>query len=200
MLIYGKKSKPFSATLLNVKCTKCGASEVSLVRSREYAHLFWIPVFPMKKIIFTSCGHCKQVLSEKEFPVSYLNEIVPEEVIERPPIWMWSGLFLLAMIFVFGSYLADQDKEENSKLLENPMSGMVFGWSMREGFYTYSRIVKVTDDTVFVQWNDIRTKSIREFIRSNSNYLHFFNDSISSFSKSDLIRLFQDGEIEDVYP
>jgi zinc-ribbon family len=72
MIIYGSKAKQLAKEALIDQCPNCKTqSSVELYIFQKYAHVFWIPFFPLAKTAVTQCTNCKQVLKQKEMPSTF---------------------------------------------------------------------------------------------------------------------------------
>lgn len=67
MIIYGVREKFFKAfEVSQEKCGNCGNDQSVLYLFCKYVHIYWIPVFPFKKVARLECQHCKAVKDEAE--------------------------------------------------------------------------------------------------------------------------------------
>ena len=67
MIFYGTRaSHLLTAPIDQTACAACGtpnALRASIFG--RYAHVYWIPLFPIGKVSASECGHCRQVLPGK---------------------------------------------------------------------------------------------------------------------------------------
>lgn len=69
MIIFGSKKTLLDGAAVQNACPHCQSKNtVQMLVYQKYAHVYWIPFFPIRKEAFTQCEHCKQVLEEKDFP------------------------------------------------------------------------------------------------------------------------------------
>jgi len=67
MIIYGSRATQLAHETLSEKCPHCGAGHTTqLFILQRYAHIFWIPMFPIGKVAVTSCSNCKKVTKQRE--------------------------------------------------------------------------------------------------------------------------------------
>ena len=91
MIIYGTKAKEILSEHVTDKCANCNTqNNIDIHVFQKYAHVFWIPFFPMSKTGLSRCEHCKQMLNPKEMPPNLLNAYETLKSSVKPPVWMWS--------------------------------------------------------------------------------------------------------------
>ena len=93
MIIYGTRSSHQGAEHVNSPCVNCQtAGSVTLFAYQKYAHIFWIPFFPLSKIFASQCGHCQQVLGENEIRERYRPAYTDLKNKLSTPYWTFAGL------------------------------------------------------------------------------------------------------------
>ena len=113
MIIYGTKSITLKSEILNsLECPNC-KTKGSLVITvyRKHTHIFWVPIFPLRKRVISECKSCSQVLEEKEMPDKLKKECDNVKLVTKGPIWQLSGLVILLMLFTWLEYSSRQDKD-----------------------------------------------------------------------------------------
>ena len=79
-------------------CT-CGAPmQMSFYGS--YAHMFWIPAFPVRMAAFTTCMLCRNVSTQDQFDqdLRQTRSALRKQV--RHPIWFYTLLIIIAVLFI----------------------------------------------------------------------------------------------------
>lgn len=67
MIFYGTKSTQIGTESLFDKCSNCGTqNSLEMVVFQKYAHVYWIPFFPLGRTGATQCSNCKQVVQNKK--------------------------------------------------------------------------------------------------------------------------------------
>ncbi len=93
-------------------CTNCkteGTMNYNLFY--KYYHVFFIPVFPYSKSGTLECSACKEQLSPYKLSKATRNEYEKVKKGLWPPVWHFSGIALLAIIF----YLVSLSEAEQAK-------------------------------------------------------------------------------------
>ena len=106
MIIYGTKSSILkNGQITNVICPNCETN--SIIKYSifgKYAHVYWIPFFLIERITLTECDSCNKIFELKNLPKTIIEKIEKQK--ERQPIkfpfWMFSGLYLVGAIIIFG--------------------------------------------------------------------------------------------------
>jgi len=107
MFIYGRRaSKIGNFNIRNAPCTNCN-QEIgqSITVFGKYAHIFWIPLFPMGKTPVAECIYCKRTIPKEEFTPALLQayeDIKPE--IKRPKRH-WFGIGLVGLFVAFTTFV-----------------------------------------------------------------------------------------------
>ena len=102
MIFYGTIAKVLATEIITDKCPNCGTQgSVEMHIAQQYAHVFWIPIFATIKKGVSQCGHCKQVLKYKEMPSNLQTDYNNLKSLAKTPIWMFSGLAILAVLIAF---------------------------------------------------------------------------------------------------
>ncbi len=101
MIIYGSKAIHLksvqSETATCPSCKKRGTLVFSVFS--KHAHVYWIPLFPIGKIGFSECQHCKNVLEDKEMPEGLRLEYEDLEKETKPRVWQFIGLIIITVLF-----------------------------------------------------------------------------------------------------
>ncbi|HEA23012.1 MAG TPA: zinc-ribbon domain-containing protein [Pricia antarctica] len=69
ILFFGTRpGKAENIHLDDVPCPFCGQIDtLTLSRTSNWFHLFWIRIFRISSNVFAECSHCKRVYYEEEF-------------------------------------------------------------------------------------------------------------------------------------
>ena len=116
MIIYGTKAKQLAKEHVTTKCANCGTqNSIEIYIFQKYAHVFWIPLFPLQKTAVSQCEHCKQVLKPKEMPPALLADYEQLKTQSKTPIWTFSGLGLIAALVVVAVISDNKKDARNAK-------------------------------------------------------------------------------------
>ena len=196
MIIYGTKSTQLAKENIIEKCPNCGTSNsVEMYVFQKYAHIFWIPLFPTGKTAVSECSHCKQVLKQKEMPAPLKASFDNVKAQAKTPIWTFSGLALIAILFSFGVYTENQNAARNAKLILEPKAGDIFEIKTVDNNYTLYKVESVAGDSVFIAANDFETNKISGLRELK---IKGFSTDVFSFHKNELKKMLEDGEIMDI--
>lgn len=161
MVFYGTKASDLkNGQLINVDCPTCETnSSFNYSVFGKYAHIYWIPIFPFKKITITECNSCKKTFELKELPESIQTKLQREKE-KNPvkfPIWMFSGLFVIAALVGFGVYKSNETEKNEAQYIKSPKVGDVYSIKISDAHFTSARVDKVTKDSVYLTDNDYET-------------------------------------------
>lgn len=109
MIIFGSRASNIgSFNIPNSKCDYCEQGDTQHVSVfGKYAHVFWIPLFPIGKKAVSECTHCKRTIDQSEFSPELRKLYQENKSQAKRPIWHWIGLAaflgLVGLVIAIGS-------------------------------------------------------------------------------------------------
>ena len=199
MIIYGSKSKQLAKEVLMDKCPNCGQQHsIDMHVFQKYAHVFWIPFFAMGKTGVSQCDHCKQVLKLKEMPESLKSSYETIKAQTKTPIWMFSGLALVAVLITAGVISSRENDKLNKQYIAAPVVGDIFEIKNSGDQYTLYKVEAVRGDSVFVSMNEYLTNKSSGLADLKKKGDASFSEEVMGYSKSELKKMLDSGEIMDI--
>jgi len=196
MIIYGSRSKLLATELLQESCPHCGANNrTQLYVFQKYAHIFWIPLFPIGRMTVSQCTNCKKVSKEKELSSAAHLTADNLKTQSKTPIWTFSGLAVIAALIVFVVITERNKNERNAKLILAPQSGDIFEVKTKEQQYTLYKVENVQGDSVFVKINNYETNKESGIADIKQKGEAAFSEELFSIHKKDLNEMYTKGEI-----
>ncbi|MFT6716978.1 MAG: phage FluMu protein Com [Saprospiraceae bacterium] len=105
MILFGRKANHLGLTTTkNIACKKCGKKDLVVSVFQKYFHMFWLPMFPIKKDCASQCLQCQKVLTEKRFSSSLKDIALQLKKNHKTPIWTFSGILLGLLILLIKSF------------------------------------------------------------------------------------------------
>lgn len=101
MIIYGWRSTKLATKPVAESCPNCKQTNALHMHVfQKYAHVFWIPFFPLNKYGASQCGNCQQVLKSKQMPedVKLAYENVKSQT--KLPYWTFAGLAIIVFFII----------------------------------------------------------------------------------------------------
>lgn len=96
MIIYGTGSKNLGTKKLQgAKCQNCESTDMYVQAISRYVDIFWIPIFPFSKKMFSICNHCKQTLTKKEMSQQLKDKVELEKSSFSTPFYLFIGLAII---------------------------------------------------------------------------------------------------------
>ncbi|MBO0934096.1 hypothetical protein [Fibrella aquatilis] len=198
MIIYGSRATHVtSAQIPFATCPACGDNRTFLASVfARYAHVFWIPFFPIGKVTVAECEHCKKTLAKDEMPERLKTAALAIQSDSNTPKWTFAGLGLMGLIIVFSSISGSQHEKEKPALMASPMVGDKYEYKLAGGTYSILKVARVTRDSVYVFPNQYEiAKSYKLYkIDEDKNY----SQEEDGYSKAELLEKFKSGDITDV--
>ena len=197
MIIFGSAGKEIARGKTRAICTNCQQqNSINMYIVQRYIHIYWIPFCPaLYKEAISECTDCNQVLKKKQFPESYKSHYKDLNHSSKIPIWMFTGLGIIAVI-IFGIFInIKQNDSENAELVLSPKKGDIYEIKLSDEKYTLYKVDKVEGNAVYILEN--------EYIADKEDGIDqlllkpFYKESYP-IMKSDLKIMLEKGEIIDI--
>ncbi len=150
MIFFGARASNIgNFDIPNSKCSYCEEGNTQRISVfGKYAHVFWIPVFPIGKKAVAECTHCKRTIDQKEFTPELKALYKENKSKAKRPFWHWLGLgvlgLLIALITIVG---ITSEKDPRSDLLSADEELMISNPTIESDSIAY-KIKQVFDDFV----------------------------------------------------
>ena len=199
MIIYGVRSTQLAKEIISDKCLSCGTqNSIEIYVFQKYAHVFWIPLFPVGKTVVSECKHCKQVLKQKEMPSFLISVYESLKTQTKTPVWTFAGLAIIAVLIVVGVVNDQKNDKENAQYILAPKSGDILEIKTKENQYTVYKVDEVQGDSVFIRFNEYETNKLSGLGELKTKGAKSFSEETFSFSKTELKTMLEQGEIIDI--
>lgn len=155
MIIYGTRASHLKTVQLpNETCPNCN-TKGSMVMSvyNRYAHIFWLPTFPVGRTGGSQCMNCQQVLEPKKMPTFLKLQYDQLMAQTKIPVWSFSGLAIIIALIAWGSYSSGVNKENEKKYVEAPLVGDIYRVKTDSSSYSLMKVAEVTSDSLLIYFN-----------------------------------------------
>lgn len=202
MLIFGTNRAKLKFKRADyVQCDKCKKSDkIVFGIMGEYFHVWYVPAFPVRKTGFAVCGNCDAKYGIKNMPVylkSKFNEVLKST---KHKWWEFSLIYVFVFIAVSLFISLSNNKNKNLEYLASPIVQDVYHYKMIDfkGNFTYSSYLvdSITTDSVYVIPNNFMTDLPSQI--NSINKLENFSLPPITFSRKDLLKMYEEGEITNV--
>ncbi len=198
MIFYGSKASTIKdGQINNVTCPDCETqTSMHYAIFGKYAHVYWIPLFPMGKTAVLECNHCKKTNYAKDLPEEIKRKFMREKEGVRAPIWNFAGLGVIGAIILFGMYTNSQTKASEKEYINQPKIGDTYYMGSSVGNYSSAIITKIEKDSVYVLVNnyEVDRRSDVDEIDIDENY----TDAYEVYAKKDLINMYSNKNIYEI--
>ena len=195
-MFYGWKAKDLGQVQVPGTCPSCATEgSVALHVFQKYAHVLFIPAFPLGKKAVTVCGHCKQTLEGKELSPS--GKLVYESARSqfKTPVWMFSGMIVIALLTPLAIW---QSGKYNAKVLAQlnaPKVGDMYEVKLGTRSYTLYRVEEVSGDSIYTSIFNYETNKTRALGDLLDKPDGEFGEDLIGYSRADVIAMREDGMI-----
>ncbi|MDO6600590.1 hypothetical protein [Tenacibaculum sp. 1_MG-2023] len=199
MIFYGTKGSHLNSERKGgIKCDNCNEiTNHNISVYGQYGYLYWIPVFPMGKKVFSECTNCKVTNDFKGMNEKLRNASTDVKRNTKTPIWYWSGLAIITLLIAFAIYSAKEHDKDVENYILNPAKGDVIEFKNKEsGYYSTLRIESLSKDSIYVIQNNYETDKISGIsdIDKDKNY----TTETYSLGKDEIQSLFDEGIFYDI--
>lgn len=199
MIFYGTKGSHLQSKKTNgIKCDNCNEITPHTISVYgKYGYLYWIPVFPMGKKVFSECTNCNATNDFKGMNEKLRHVTADFKRNTKTPIWYWSGLGVIAILITVIYYFSLQHDEDVKNYINEPAAGDVIEFRNTDtNYYSTLRIESVTKDSIFVIQNNYETdkKSGVSKIDKAKNY----DTAPFGIGKNQLKEMFDKGVFYDI--
>ncbi|MFT3935874.1 MAG: hypothetical protein QM726_19755 [Chitinophagaceae bacterium] len=199
MIIYGSRGTELAKEYVTAKCPNCNATaSIEMHIFQKYAHVFWIPMFPIGKTGVSQCNTCMQVLKPKQMQPSLRESYDNLKAQTKIPIWTFSGIAVIAVLITLG-VISDRKKDaRNAQLILHPQAGDIFEVRTENNQFTLYKVERTKDDSVFVLLGNYETNKITGLADLKRKGADAYSQEILPLTKTSLRQMLANGEIIDI--
>ncbi len=195
-MFYGWKAKDLGQTQVPGACPSCGTEgSVALHVVQKYAHGIFIPAFPLGKKAITVCGHCKQTLEGKELSPSAQMVYQSARSQFKTPIWMWSGVIIIALLTPLAIWQSDKHDKEVLARLNAPKVGDLYEIKLGYKSYTLYKVEQVSGDSIYVSTFNYESNKLRGLSDLLDKEDGEFSPDLVGYSRADVLAMREDRTI-----
>jgi hypothetical protein len=161
----------------------------------RYAHIFWIPTFPIGRRGGAQCSQCGQAWAPKDMP--HFLKLQYDQMVgqTRIPLWNWIGLAGIVVLVTTISYNVGVHEGNEKLYIANPLKGDVYKFKTETGGYSLMKVIDVTRDSVWVQYNQFETDKMSGVYKLN---MKPYEEDTYVLSKGQISDLYESKKIYDV--
>ena len=200
MILYGTKGAHLrTAPLPDTSCPACTIpNQLKASVYSRYAHVYFIPSFPLSKTAVTQCDHCQQVWEEKTLPTELHPAVRELKKSTRFPLWTWAGVAVFVLGLAGAAIAGRYHERDRVAWLAAPQAGDIYtvhspGDSTR---YSLLKVVSAKGNTVEVVGNEYETDDSSPVTELNSP--EKYSKESESLTVLDLQIMHNRGQLTDV--
>ncbi|RFZ94307.1 hypothetical protein D0C36_01765 [Mucilaginibacter conchicola] len=158
MIIYGTRAKAIKHEFVTEPCPNCNTpNSIQISVWQKWAHIFWIPFFPIGKTGSSVCAHCRQVLDYRNMPQSLKIAYDNVKADAKLPLWTFSGFGVVAAIVVAIVISDKQTHKRVTGMIPALQKNDLLQIKLKNSAYTLAKVSRVKGDTVFLYLNNYET-------------------------------------------
>jgi hypothetical protein len=150
MIIFGSQgSKIGSFDIPNSSCQHCGQESTQRISVfGKYAHVFWIPMFPIGKKAVAECTHCLRTIEDANFSPKLQQLYRNNHSKVKRPLWHWAGLGIIGSLFALIMIIGiTAEKDPRREFLNKDLSMMTSSPTMESDSISF-KIKELFDEMV----------------------------------------------------
>jgi len=200
MIVYGRRATLVKTEHLFEPCPNCRTTNsIQLSVLQRYAHVFWIPIFPIGKTGVSVCSNCRQVLKRDQMPATLRMSYDNLKTQAKIPIWHFAGTFLIVLGVIAVVISEKKTAQKVGKLILSPKQNDVFQIKLKDDAYTLYKVKEVKGDTVYFFANKYETSQETGLDDlANKGDTSFDHSTTYGFSKQMLVDMNKKDEIIDI--
>lgn len=106
MIFYGARHKITKTISEKLSaCKNCGNFTFNIFGKLSYVHIYWIPLFVVRKQLGTECLHCKKILLGTEIEDLQVEKF-RDALFTKNILWYYSGSIGVGLIIFWFFFLA----------------------------------------------------------------------------------------------
>jgi len=200
MIIYGSRTTHLLTEQTQEPCANCKTANSIIVSIfQKYAHVFWIPFFPIGKTGVSQCSHCKQTFTLKQMPPILNNAYYRIAAKTKTPVWTFAGIFLIVVLGIGVSIHNHFRIEEEKEYIASPKAGDIYDVQTGVGRYTIYKVEKVAGDSVYFRPNKYeidKMTGVSKLMKEKSNE---YSDELLVTTKAKIKELYDKRNIYGVH-
>jgi len=165
---------------------------------QQYAHIFWIPTFPIGKTGATQCQQCQVIFKKRAFSPELKNHYQSLKSNQKTPIWTFVGLAVLAALTGIAILYHRQHSAHNTKIILAPKQGDIYEIKLDHQRYTLYKVERVAADTVYLIPNQYETNKMNGLSQLKGTGEENFIHASFPLMKTDLKHMLEAEEIMDI--
>jgi len=163
MIIYGTKAKIVKTEYIAEPCPNCKAqSSMQMNIWQQWAHAFWIPIFPITKIGSTECMHCHQVLSFEKMPLTLRITCDNMKARTNRPIWTYTGIGVILVTAIAVNMSERQTAKKVTQMISTLQKNDILHIKLKDKAFTLAKVNRVKGDSVFLFANNYQTDRVTD--------------------------------------
>ncbi|MDO6491622.1 MAG: zinc-ribbon domain-containing protein [Cellulophaga sp.] len=151
MIFYGSNSSHLKSQLTRqIPCSNCKESaKFSVEVYGKYAHLYWIPIFPIGKTGAAVCTNCNSVFEPRQMDHNLKLEYKNVKGETKTPIKHFSALFIIGILIAGLSFSSFLDGKNTEDYINQPQVNDVYRFKTEASYFSTMKIAAISDSIYF---------------------------------------------------
>lgn len=201
MVIYGTGGKDLGTKQLDFeKCPSCGEKgKLQLQGISRYFTLFWIPVFPYSKKIFTFCNACEKEIPKEQYSRELQTTIATEKSHFKFPLTHFAGIFIIGLFIIWGIYQSNKHDEFVMNRIENLQKDDILILKKSSSEYYFLEVVGNEDNEIYYLYSNYfldQKPNNSDYEDGLKNQSDFMDTVVYYFTQNEIDSIYKQGDID----
>ena len=138
-------------------CSSCNGDSLTFIAYQKYAHIYWIPFFPLAKQVFLKCARCNHLVERKDMTGDEMAAISGALSKARTPVWSFSFCAILVTLIGGGLWIEQRAHDRTLSYHRDPRAGdlaVLLGKSDPAHPYLVVRVNKIEGDSLDLSFSN----------------------------------------------
>jgi hypothetical protein len=157
MIFYGSRARRLKDGKVNNVTCPCERKELTSMTYSvfgKYAHIYWIPLFPLGKSNVLECDHCKKTFKLKNTTGQIQSKFETEKH-RGVPIFHFTGIIIIVLLIFWAFYQSSATEEKELEYLAQPQIGDVYRTEgSNSSYYTTAKVTEIVGDSIYLIFNE----------------------------------------------
>jgi hypothetical protein len=180
MIIYGTKNFKGKSIISKNTCPNCNTSgQLVFQTAIRCFHIFWIPIFPIQKVVVSQCQHCKKVYNKSTFNSEMYSTANELKINQKYSILHFIGLIIITGLIIW-AVLPETEKERQEKELKMAKQQEEFVSKLKNPTINDIFLVRYGDTTI--KGKEYKKSLVLKVVKTSLDSIDF---ELSNFLKLD---------------
>jgi len=203
-MIFGTGVKIMNGVRLDEpECPGCGEEALEVEVTHRYAHLYWIPMFPIGKVAVIRCAACGKLWERRKMTAS-MDDAASRVKNDSPaPRYFFAGTYAIAILVIAGMYVGWKSDRDTASYVRDPhINDLYVVRAELDALYPHQvvRVEEVRGDSIVVAmgtYGYVKSDDAAEAISRGDHKKSGYFSEYFTIARPSLVQLLEEKKIQD---